>query len=516
MFHARKTELFMRNHLLTILALFLCSMAQAQFLTGLEGSAYGGVSAVTFNPAIANSPFVADINLVGVSASVNNNYIGIDRKYLLHPTSTSNFQNDFLHERLNGNNKNAYFGMQLQGPLSFMFSFGNKKKPNKNAIAITYHTNFIFNADNVSETLARSAYYGMGSQADAVTHFVGKSLSNANLGIKTLAWNDFGITYSRVVYEKDLTTIKVGGTLKILQPLIGGYVYSSNLNYKWPELNSLSINRTNISYAYSQGLITSRQYAPQDIAKSLPSYAKDVLNYKYATPTAAVDMGVVYELRPDKDDRGEQMNCGGSWSGYIPKPYKLAVGVSVIDFGAIRFKRGEYSGNFNADVQNWDVSHVKFPNGVQSVDDTIRSRFRLLQDNKGYFTMWLPTRFNLFVDYNIWHGLGVMGTAIISPNMSPNGNMVHQVSVFTGTAKYENKWFGAYIPVSVDVYGNMGLGMTLRAGPLVIGTQDILCLFAKKYVYNAEVHASVKITIPYFKTYHKYDVRFAKKTGRGM
>ena len=504
----------MKKYLLTIAIFSFVLIARAQFLTGLEGSAYGGISTVTFNPAIANSPFVADINLVGVSASVSNNYIGIDRRYLLHPSTASdpNFQADYLHERLNDMKKNVYAGIQVQGPLSFMFSFGSKKKPNKNAIGFSYHTNYIFNADNVTESLARSAYYGMGGKADAVTHFIGRNFNDPRLGFKTLAWNDFGITYSRVVYEKGDGLIKVGGTLKLLQPLAGGYVYSDNISYKWPEINSLTISKTNISYAYSAGLITSKQYSPQSVIQSLPTYSHDVLAYKYSKPTVAVDMGVVYELRPDRDDHRADMNCGGSWSGFVPKPYKMAVGASIIDFGAVRFKRGEYSGNFNADIQNWDVSNLKFPNGLQSVDDTIHSRFRILQDNKGYFTIWLPTRFNLFIDYNIWHGLGVMGTALISPNMAPHGNMVHQVTTFTVTGKYENKWVGVYVPLSCDVYGNPGLGLTLRAGPLVIGTQDILCLFAKKYVYNAEVHAAIKVTIPYCKKYHKYDMRFAKKS----
>jgi outer membrane protein OmpA-like peptidoglycan-associated protein len=47
--------------------------------------------------------------------------------------------------------------------------------------------------------------------------------------------------------------------------------------------------------------------------------------------------------------------------------------------------------------------------------------------------------------------------------------------------------------------GNFNFGATVRLGPLFVGTQDILGLFAKKHVYNAEVHAGLKITIPYHK-----------------
>ena len=126
--------------------------------------------------------------------------------------------------------------------------------------------------------------------------------------------------------------------------------------------------------------------------------------------------------------------------------------------------------------------------------------------------MWLPTRFNLFIDYNIRYGLGVIVSSTISPVMSPYVNMVHQVTLLTVTGKYENKWVGVYVPVSYDVMGNVQLGFTLRAGPLIIGSQDILGFLMKKYIYDQEIHAALKITIPYCKVHHKYDVRFNKET----
>ena len=94
-------------------------------------------------------------------------------------------------------------------------------------------------------------------------------------------------------------------------------------------------------------------------------------------------------------------------------------------------------------------------------------------------------------------GFGVNGSAMISPDMSPDHTMLHQVTTFTATPKYDMTWFGAYLPLSVDVMGNVSLGMTLRAGPLIIGTADLLGFFAKKYVYNADIHAALKVTIPY-------------------
>ncbi|MDB5285040.1 MAG: OmpA/MotB domain protein [Bacteroidota bacterium] len=497
-----------KSCLLLIVSIAAVPIARGQFFLGLRGSPYGGITNVDYNPAIADNRFIVDINLIGVAANVNNNYVGIDRKVIFNHSlfNDPNFQADHLHERVNGRDKSAYVGAQIQGPLSFMFSFGKKKDRFKNAIAFSWHTNVISNADNVTEILARSAYYGMGNQADAVTHFLGKGLSNANLSVKSAAWNDFGITYSRVIINKGANMLKVGGTLKLLQPLGGAYGYAENLNYKWPEVDMLSIYKAHINYAYSEGLISSKGYSPQNILQTLSGYQQNLFSYKYASPTVAVDIGLVYEWRPDKTKYNKELDCNCKTANERDK-YKVAMGFSIIDFGALRFKRGQYSQNIYADIQNWDVSNVKFPNGLQSLDDTIHSRFQVLP-GKNYFTIWLPTRFNLFLDYNIIKDFGIIFSAMVSPDMSPNHSMIHQVTTFTINPKYENKWFGVYLPVSYDVMRNVSLGATLRIGPLIVGTEDLLCLFAKKYVYNADIHAALKITIPDHKICRKGDMRF--------
>jgi len=374
-----------------------------------------------------------------------------------------------------------------------MFSFGKKENRNKNAIAFTYHSNFIFNADHVSKNLARIAYYGAGPKADTVTHFIGKTLSNTNLSVKAAAWNDYGITYSRVVYDKGEHMVKVGGTLKLLQPMAGVYADATNLNYQFTNYSTLSINNSAVSYAYSQGLITSKGYSAQTIKADIAAYLNDMLTYKNSSPSAAADLGAVYEWRPDK----EALRCPGNKRDLSKNRYKIAVGFSIIDFGAMRFSRGQYSRNFIANVQNWDVRNTKFPDGIKSIDDTIQSRFQLMETSAKTFTLWLPTRFNVYVDYNIAKGFGVNGSAMISPDMSPEHSMLHQVSTFTVTPKYDMVWLGAYMPLSVDVMGNVSWGATLRIGPLIIGTADFLGFFAKKYIYNADIHAALKVTIPY-------------------
>lgn len=483
--------------------------AKAQFFIGLRGSNYGGITNVNYNPAIANSPFMVDINLIGVAATVNNNYLGVHHKVLTHPklVDDENFQVTFMHERVNGKDKRAYVGMQVQGPLSFMFQFGNKKHRNKNAIGFSYHLNSVFNADNVTENFARTAYHGLGTQANAITNYFGRELYNGNLSTKGAVWMDYGITYSRVVYQQGSNLIKAGGTIKLLQPIAGAYGYVKDFSYRWSEYDQLNIYNTEVKYAYSDNLPSSK-----NATGSIGSYVKDASQFKAGSPTVGADLGVVYEWNPNKN-RNEEMDCQCEYFA-DKKHYKLAVGFSVMDMGALRFNRSSNSRNFYADIRNWNVNNAQFPDGLQSLDDTISTRFEV-RDGSKHFTIILPTRFNLYIDYFFRDDLGITLGMMAAPNMSPRQQMVHHVTTFSVTPKYENKWVGAYLPLSVDVFGNFSLGTTLRLGPLTIGTQDLLGLFAKKFVYNADVHAALKLTIPYFKMCKKGDMRFEKKN-KGM
>lgn len=490
-----------------LLSILLCGFAaNAQFFIGLRGSNYGGITNVNHNPALANSPFMVDINLIGLAATFNNNYVGMNRKPLLHPSlfGSANFQADYMHERVNGRDKRGYFGAQVQGPLSFMFSFGPKRNRNLNAIGFSYHANAVFNADNVTEIFARTAYLGLGANAQAATNYLNRELYNGNLSLKSAVWNDFGLTYSRVVYNKGQHLIKAGGTFKLLQPIAGAYGYVKNLSYQWTEYDQLSIYNTEAKYAYSDGLITS-----QGNSQSFGSFMKSAMASKAGPITAGADLGVIYEWNPETN-KNEEMDCQCETFS-TKKHYKLAAGLSVIDMGALRFKRSPDSKDFYADIRNWDVGNANFPDGLQSIDDTISARFEV-KNSSEFFTIILPTRFKLFVDYYIRNDFGVTFTAMIAPNMSPQQRMVHHVTTFAVTPKYENKWIGVYIPLSYDVMGNFSLGTTLRLGPLTIGTQDLLGLFAKKYMYNADIHANLKLTIPYFKICKKGDFRFQKKS----
>jgi outer membrane protein OmpA-like peptidoglycan-associated protein len=475
-----------------LIALFACLYSQGQGVNEvLRASQFGGITNVSYNPAIADNPFKFDLNLIGVGFGVENNYIGLNSKALVNHDlfNDPNFQSNQLKERLNGNPKSMFLGLQVQGPLSFMVSFG-KDRNNKNAIAFSWHNNVLFNIDGVSQQFARIAYFGLGSKADSITPFNYQSLNNKNFGTKMLAWSDVGITYSRVLYDKGAHLFKAGVTAKAIVGWAGAYISSKNIDYKFRNYDTLDIYHSDISYGHSTAV--SNQ---QNISMS------DILNGKSKVSFGA-DLGVVYEWRPDKDKYQYEMDCKKWYMNDVNK-YKLAVGFSVVDIGRVVFAKPGNVTSYTADIQGW-VPKQSGINSVATFDSVLYSKpANFTRTGGNSFKMWLPTRFNIYLDYEIWKGFGVNLNGVISPNLAKDNNQVHYPTSIAITPRYDMKWFGVYIPLTYNQYGNFGAGAGLRAGPIFVTSSNLITTFAGKFTFAANIQAGVKITIPNMKQHDR-------------
>ena len=235
------------------LAVLLCISiisAKAQFL-GIRASNFGGVTNVNYNPAIADSRYLVDINLFTTDVTVSNSYIGLKGSL----KDFNNFNSDVnLKEKLNGKAKFGYVSSTTQLPLSFLVGFG-KNKSNNQAIAVTGHLNSVTNFDNLGEDLARNIRWGWGTDAyNTIGDFTNKPHSLNNMGFKGMAWADLGVTYSRVVLDKEKHFLKVGATIKVIKGLAAAYAYSDKFNYTFDNLDTLHITDTKVYSGASKNL----------------------------------------------------------------------------------------------------------------------------------------------------------------------------------------------------------------------------------------------------------------------
>jgi outer membrane protein OmpA-like peptidoglycan-associated protein len=454
-----------------LLALLLPGAAfRAQDFMGYSMSNYAGITGVFLNPAsIADSRYRFDMELVGLDFNFSNNYLGIKKEAILHPShfSDNNFQKNYVTERQNSDKKGIYMSANLHLP-SFMIRLNPK-----NSVGFSIRMRSYFALDGLETNLAHQIYKGL---QDSVQYF--QTLENKQLSIQYMSWAEYGLSYARVLKDQDKHFLKVGITLKLLQGLGAAYMYINDLHYRVSNKDTMSFFNTKLNYGHSTKL---------DFNSKAFSFGSNF--------SLGGDLGVIYEYRPDymkyKYDMDGETNKDMRWKN----KYKFRFGFSILDVGGIRYQKGPYSRDFTANINLWNIAKLNL-NNTQALDDTLRKRFVMNKSDNSFY-MSLPTALSLQADYGIYKDfyVGLMGNYAFQFKNSPN--KIHEISRVALVPRWDHKWFGAYFPISYDGYRNFNYGLNLRLGPVIFGSNALNSYFGKSDVYGAEFHVLLKIPIPY-------------------
>ena len=474
----------------------LLSVAHAQDFLGLQSSNYAGVTGVYSNPAnIADNRLMFDLTLVGVNATVDNNYFGVKREALKFTGSIFNpssikypsswdtirkaspyyYKNNYKAIN-NGKTKAAYSSVRIALLPSMMVTIDKK-----NAIAFTASARNYINIDGVSQNLATIAYEEFLNPNVFLTQF-----SNKNLSIQQMAWAEYGFSYAHVFKDDNQHFFKAGATAKLLQGLGATYLKINELKYLLNAVDTVSIFNTDVSYGHSNNL---------DFSNPSNSSFQSL-----SSPGFGFDIGGVYEWRPDYEKYKYDMdNKTGLWRQDKNK-YKLKASFAVNDIGAIKFIKGEKSSDFVANINRFDVTKFEKVDDFDSFDSIIKKDFAVKND-KRTFTMILPTSVNAQLDYHIWKSFYINLMANIS-NFFPNkSSKVHDYTNISIAPRFDHQWFGLTLPLSFNTLsakrGDYAqFGTMLRLGPIVLGSNNIISFFTKD-VFGANLYALVKIPVPY-------------------
>lgn len=492
----------MKRHLLSfVIILLLSPLAYAQDYLGYANSNYAGVTGIDLQPAsIVDSRYKFDASLFGYSLNFANNFVGVkkeafkyDKNYTdpagfppfnhMPAFSDPDFQQKYLEQRVNNKPKSVYFTNQLTLP-SFMVTLDEKS-----ALAVNWRVRTYVNADGVEAELANLIYSGLKDSA-----YWERQFSNENFSIQTMSWAEYGVTYGRVLKDDGDHFFKGAGRVKFLQGLQAAYMFVRELKYDFTNDDTLSLFNSDVSYGHSTNF----------------EFDQGKIKYKLVSkPSVGFDLGFVYEWRPDwKEHKYDMDGETDLWYRHKNK-YKLKVGFSAVDIGAIKFEKGAGSRNFKADIKDWNLDSLDFTS-IQDFDDTLRSRFVFTED-KGSFSMNLPTALSLQVDYNIWKSIYVNFTSYYAIQWKNNEHKTHDITTFSISPRWDHKWFGVFLPVSYNSYGNFMTGVGLRAGPLIVGTQNIGSLLGTTDMYSADFHFLLKVPIMYKKIKDKDNDKVSDK-----
>ncbi|HXC04108.1 MAG TPA: DUF5723 family protein, partial [Bacteroidia bacterium] len=465
--------------------LLLAGTTFAQDFMGYSMGNYSGITGAYLNPAsTADSRFKFDMELIGADLSFENNYLGFNKTELrqaMKPKPQDNNSNGgggttiHTYERINGDTKSMFLNGSIHLP-SFMIRLNPT-----NSIGFVCRARVYFNLDGLDPNLAHQIYKGL---QDTLQY--NQELHNKNLNIAMDAWVEYGVNFAHVFYNKDKHFLKGGATLKYIQGLGALYAHMNDLNYKVSNKDTIALFNTQVGWGHSAN-ISWDPNNPNNSFKYTPG------NY----PGIGVDLGIVYEYRPDyaqyKYDMDGETNLDMRWKN----KYKFRFGMSLLDLGGVRYPKGDLSRDFTADINLWNLKNAKM-GSLHQIDSTFSTMFISNKSDKTFY-VHLPTTLNFQADYNIYKDFyaGLLGTYAFQ--FGNSSSVVHEISRIAAVPRWDHKWFGVYVPLAYDGYKNFNYGLNIRLGHVIFGTNTLNSFIGQSNLYGAEFHFLFKVPIPYRK-----------------
>ncbi|MEM7161727.1 MAG: DUF5723 family protein [Bacteroidota bacterium] len=413
---------------------------KAQESIGIISDNYTPVFSMRMNPAsIADQKPWMSLQLVGVSAYARNNLVFAENTKLQNLSSESTYGFD-----TNNRSYSLYSQAELAGPsLSFTYQ--------KHAFGI--HT---------AARVYGSAFNLPGEIGEYINNTDGFELEPGiyeirNLKAKGLGWVEVGINYGQV------------------------YRQGNNNQYSW----GASINR--LFGVGSAGL--SINEATLEIRDTLDFglFANADANYFFNEPAFnsgrgwSTNVGFVYKKM--KSDVSNHIPHSPKGACMITD-YRLKIGASLLDFGSLKFDSNAESAQLEAEFNSDDLEEI--------YDGEISDQIILNQAST--YSIATPAALSLQLDYALTDKIYAAATLVQNIEfLQKNG--VKRANVLGTSIRYESRWLGVSIPVTVYNYTRPQLGIALRAGIFVIGSDHVIPFILNSNIYASNAYFRVHIPI---------------------
>ena len=523
-----------KNLRLTVLLLTFClGTVFAQDFMGYRQSNYSGVSGGDLNPAnIADSRFVVDVTLGGISTSAYNNHLyfnphqmpywwtqtfltqdTLDAGYIyrtdpdfgtIYPSEdaqslvSSNQGNFFEFANPKGQSRKAYFDSNID-VLNAMITINRKM-----AVSLGIKNRTFFNIDHLSPELVKLAQNELDFNQLWNTTFEDRLV---NLSFNS--WVEYNLGFAMVVYDEEEHFIKAGGKVKFLQGLGAIYLYTDEVRYNVQNDDTLNGISGNFNYGYSSN-IDQHWDGNNSLYAGTPDFG-DIYSLQ-SKLGIGLDIGAVYEWRPNWEEYKYDMDGETNlWRRDLNK-YKLKVSFALNDIGGMRYNKSVNSRNFAVNINPDNTAQVlslfQFDDtdGLESFNANVDSLIAdpsggaTRIDDKGSFYMNLPTHMNLGVDYHIWRDFYLNANGMIGFQMNNNPEKVRYPSNISLTPRYDFAWAGLSVPMSYSSMYGARAGLGLRLGPVIFGTGDMKWIFAPgkdRRVRGLDFYFALKVPILY-------------------
>jgi hypothetical protein len=462
-----------------LLGLLAARPAAAQGWLGLAQSNYGGTNNVYLNPSsIADARHRAYLNLGGAGANFYNTYMQLDLPQ--RPWASGfRFERNYLTEQLTGDAKFGSASVEARLP-SLMLTLGPRS-----AIALTNRVRAFVQFSNVSETLARLAYQGLGDANDL--GLADRVLTDNGFHVDANSFHEFAFTYARTFTPNTTHFFKGGLTVKYLVGLGGGYLHNEGTAYQVYGSDSIQLRNPNVSYAYTGA----NDYYQQSDFGLGTLYGGQRLGRGYGA-----DIGFTYEWRPDYERYHYQMD-GTTLLDNSRNKYRLRLGLALTDLGAVRYQSEQHVRQAalanDRIVQLGQLDTISFTN-LNTLTPTIE-RLVGLREQSTQFTSYLPATLRLSADYRLLNHLyaGLLWTQNLLPARTAGSRSISSLAL---TPRVEFSHLEVAVPVILaNNYRKVQVGAMLRLGPVILGSDNLGGLVGLTTTAGADVYFGLGLAL---------------------
>ncbi|PWT77672.1 MAG: hypothetical protein C5B59_03445 [Bacteroidetes bacterium] len=462
--------------------------SQAQEFLGVRNSNYAGIQGAFLNPSsIAGSALPWDINAFSVGTLFDNNFFYVP-KGKVPPLGFRKIVNGIVHEDLfythfNIQQPNKLYNIALSseviGPSFF------KQIAKGQSIGFSFAIRSYINVHDVTGHLAQNTF----------TDFNEKDLWNRewhdqSAKINSAGWFEYGLHYAKIISTKKNRQWKAGASLNFLQGFGAAYAKNANLNYKVLDSVTVQVNSSSFDYGLTK----------YDSGRRAVSF--DNLHHG---PGISGSIGVTYTILGDPEHCGNQ-SSREKLNADNPRQYILRLGLSLIDFGSIRFNRNSHAYHFETSGAIYKAEPDDNSSG-KGLNPTLRSIASQTDSNRTliteHFNMALPSAISVQADWQFWKDFFLNATIIKGLG---HGNRVGIVrpDQYSITPRYETNWFEASLPFSVIYYGRWQsrIGVAFRIGYIFFGGDAPASLLGLSDFERTDFYAGIHIFPLPFKKKH--------------
>ncbi len=454
-----------------VLGLLFSLGSQAQDYHAIEGSPFAGSLGVANNPAsILMTPYPWDITVLSLQLKTSTNAVTFHNLSLLHPGDTTEYSFD-------GGNKKRF------AAYNFNLHLLNVR------LALSRKAAIAFGANIRSYAAIRT---GVGNYSDSLQNMNqffdinGSNSYNAN-GVSS-SWLEAFLTYSRTIWDNEVSRLNAGITLKAMRGISGAFA----------QLNDASVQRSvsgaQTIYLLHAGTARYGYSSNYDRWRNGESTMDNLKSFLGRTKNgAAFDLGAEYLI---KSQAVTNYSDGDTYY-----EYEWKIGVSLLDVGRNSYTFGSESrtaGNPKSNVSD-SALDAKFddPGSLAKFNDSLATIVNNISVPGGGFNVWNPTRLVINVDRPLPGNFAINANLSLNLSGSNSGNgksfFVKEMNLLNLTPRWETRRWGAYLPVQLTTDGKFWVGGAVKAGPLLLGVHNWANVFLKNKIQNGGFYMALVI-----------------------